>query len=194
MPDSGIADGSSFTSSFFDTYVRQQVVVQCTSGARPTSIEGRLIYETDTDRLLMYDGTGWIIMSEPWQSYTPTLSQGASTNIAKTTTISEYMRRGGNCLWRFRITATASGTAGSSLTLTVPITGLEANVVGGVGFIFDLSITTRYVASLELGSTTTMIFGNDGVASWWGGTPNVAVANGDFMSGSIEYRMATRYS
>jgi hypothetical protein len=30
-----------------------------------------MIYETDTDRTLIYDGTGWIIMSEPSQAFTP---------------------------------------------------------------------------------------------------------------------------
>ncbi len=60
MPDSGISDGSVYTSSFHDTYVRQQVVAQVTSGTRPTGVEGRLITESDTDRLLAYSGSAWV--------------------------------------------------------------------------------------------------------------------------------------
>lgn len=59
MPDSGIADGTVYTSSFHDSYVRQQVITTCTSGTRPTGTEGRFIYETDTDRLKYYDGAAW---------------------------------------------------------------------------------------------------------------------------------------
>ena len=60
MPDSGLADGSVLTSANYDTYLRQQVVAQVTSTTRPTGVEGRLITETDTDRIVCYDGTNWI--------------------------------------------------------------------------------------------------------------------------------------
>jgi hypothetical protein len=60
MPDSGIANGAGFTSAFWDTYVRQQVVEQVTSATRPTGVDGREIVETDTDRELTYDGSNWI--------------------------------------------------------------------------------------------------------------------------------------
>lgn len=60
MPDSGISDGSVYTSSFHDTYVRQQVVAQVTSGTRPTGVEGRLITESDSDRLMAYSGSAWV--------------------------------------------------------------------------------------------------------------------------------------
>ena len=47
----------------------------CTSSTRPVSpYEGQQIYETDTDRTMFYNGTGWVIISEPWQSYTPALN------------------------------------------------------------------------------------------------------------------------
>jgi hypothetical protein len=76
MPDSGIADGSSFTSAFWDDYVREQVVTTCTSGTRPAGVEGRFIYETDTNKLRVYDGSTW---DEVWAegssgTYTPTLT------------------------------------------------------------------------------------------------------------------------
>jgi hypothetical protein len=60
MPDAGLADGSVLTSANYDTYLRQQVVAQVTSGTRPTGFEGRLIAESDTDRIVCYDGANWI--------------------------------------------------------------------------------------------------------------------------------------
>lgn len=46
-------------------------VVICTSTTRPsTPVNGQIIYETDTDRVLVYDGTGWIVVLAQG-TYTP---------------------------------------------------------------------------------------------------------------------------
>ena len=42
-----------------------------------TGVEGQQYYDTTNDRLYLSDGVGWIIMYEPWQTYTPT-----TTNIS----------------------------------------------------------------------------------------------------------------
>jgi len=38
-------------------------VIVCTSGARPTAVDGKTIYETDTNKLLIYNGASWVDMS-----------------------------------------------------------------------------------------------------------------------------------
>jgi hypothetical protein len=44
----------------------------CTSSTRPASpFEGQMIYETDTDRVLVYNGTAWVLTSSAG-SYSPT--------------------------------------------------------------------------------------------------------------------------
>jgi len=93
VPDSGISDGSSFTSTFWDDYVREQVVCTCTSSTRPTGVTGRCIYETDTGKLKIYNGSGW---TDVWANgstgtYTPTLSGmaiGTGGSAANTATFS----------------------------------------------------------------------------------------------------------
>ena len=36
----------------------------CTSSTRPASpYDGQVIYETDTDRAMVYNGTGWVVLS-----------------------------------------------------------------------------------------------------------------------------------
>src|SRR6056297_246212 len=60
MPDANLADNSVLTSAFYNTYIREQVVVTCTSSTRPTAVEGRLIYETDTNLIRVYDGSSWV--------------------------------------------------------------------------------------------------------------------------------------
>lgn len=34
-------------------------IIVCTSGTRPTAVDGKTIYETDTDKLLIYNGASW---------------------------------------------------------------------------------------------------------------------------------------
>lgn len=34
-------------------------IIVCTSGTRPTAVDGKPIYETDTDKFLIYDGAAW---------------------------------------------------------------------------------------------------------------------------------------
>lgn len=47
-------------------------LTECTSTTRPTPIaEGHHIYETDTNRVLVHDGAGWIIVYEPVQTLMP---------------------------------------------------------------------------------------------------------------------------
>src|SRR5690606_7269471 len=52
--------GSVLTAADVNDYLMKQVVITCTSGTRPgTPNEGMTIYETDTDRLQVYDGSAW---------------------------------------------------------------------------------------------------------------------------------------
>jgi hypothetical protein len=53
--------GEVLTASDVDTYLMSQVIIRCTSGTRPASpAEGWHIYETDTNRLMVYNGSAWI--------------------------------------------------------------------------------------------------------------------------------------
>lgn len=199
IPDlSGAANAPSNFSVFGGMIEKYTMMRFTTAAARNAAVtspeEGMWATLTTDDKVTYYDGTGWVIMEEAWQSYTPTVAQGASSNIAKTVTTSEYMRRNGNCLWRFRIALTAAGTAGSSATLSVPVAALETGVAVGAGWLYDLNTTIRYVCALEVFTTATITFPPDGVSGNWGTTPNLALASGDLMAGTIEYRMTTRYS
>jgi hypothetical protein len=60
MPYKTFTAGEILTAADVMTYLMNQTVIVCTSGTRPSSpAEGRTIYETDTDRLMIYDGSGW---------------------------------------------------------------------------------------------------------------------------------------
>lgn len=52
--------GSVLTASDVMTYLMNQVVIVCTSGTRPAGpSEGMSIFETDTDKFMIYDGAAW---------------------------------------------------------------------------------------------------------------------------------------
>jgi hypothetical protein len=195
VPDSGLTDNVSFyTSSFHDTYVRQQVVTTCTSATRPSAVEGRVIYETDTDLLLGYNGSAWVPFAGPstgWTSYTPTVAQGATPNIAKTVVRSRWCYTGFKTVtWTFDLALTASGTAGSKVTLTLPVTAASANGVVGAGLILDTG-AAAYGGSWRGASTTTVQFESDATGFLgWGNTPSIALASGDNLNGSITYEIA----
>lgn len=48
-------------------------IVPCLSTTRPTGVDGLEIWETDTKRLLVHDGTNWVVVRTPITTYTPTL-------------------------------------------------------------------------------------------------------------------------
>lgn len=116
MPDSGIADGTAYTSAFHDPYVRQQVVTQCTSGTRPTGVEGRMIAETDTNLFQVYAGAAWVPFGGwgAWATYTPTL-----TNATGATVSGAYTQLGKTGHFRINVTA-GTATAAGTFTATLP--------------------------------------------------------------------------
>lgn len=68
------------TASDVNTYLSRQVIVICTSGTRPGSpIEGQHCYETDTNAIAKYNGSGWEYVSSSRTLYTPSLT-GSTTD------------------------------------------------------------------------------------------------------------------
>jgi hypothetical protein len=92
--NANITDNRTTTTSGLVTAAGGMLV--CTSSARPsTAAEGQLIYETDTDKMLVYQGAAWVEWSHAsnaWQTYTPSV-----TNITLGTggTITGKWRRWG---------------------------------------------------------------------------------------------------
>lgn len=117
-----------------------------------------------------------------FSSYTPTLAQGASSNISKTVNYANYVTLGKIGIVWVRLAATAAGTAGSTITITTPWTMATSTGIGvGSGAFYDLSTTTFYNGQARILSTTTIDVVPDGAAAGAGAglSPNVAVASGD---------------
>lgn len=55
--------GEEPTAANLNEWIRDQVITICTSATRPSSggpVEGRTIWETDTNRFKVFDGTNWV--------------------------------------------------------------------------------------------------------------------------------------
>lgn len=101
-----------------------------TSSTRPTGANryvGQRIYETDTNRELLYDGTGWVIMYEPPQTWAVATTGITGGSIA--TTGSTYQRSGGTCRIEGRLSwgATPSGVTNPVITLPFAVAFLAGN-------------------------------------------------------------------
>jgi hypothetical protein len=168
------------TSSQWNSNFRDQVITQCTSATRPASpVEGQCIFETDTDRLLYYSGAAWVIITEPRQTWTPTITQGSA--VAGTVNRGWYRRSNGLFEARLKWTSTAAGTASNPITVTTPLTMLDAADAGGSWNFTDTG-TTAYAGSVHPNSTTA-VFLHDGAvnAAQFGQGPAVTIASTDVL-------------
>lgn len=180
-----------------------------TSGTRPTGASayaGKHIFESDTSRTLMYDGTGWVIMNEPTQSFTPTWASGLTTTSG--TNVGSYKRSDGWIDLNARFTFGASSAVTGNVTMTLPInaaTGVNPTQFS-VAF-FDSSASQTYLGANATPSTTTLTLTTPQVNAAAAGTTYVpegtlistvpfgaAWATGDVIYISGRYQMTTRYS
>lgn len=173
-------------------------ILVVSSTTRPTGLDlyaGRYIYEADTGRTMMYDGTGWIVMDEPVQTNASASFAGITTGTP--TYANRSQRRGGFCWFTNRVTFGSAPGAITALTVTfpyaaigVPPNSLQANSVdNGVanypGWV-DGGTTSASVTALLASGTTLSL-------SAISATSPFSYNVGDVIQVSGLYEMATRY-
>ena len=106
----------------------------CTSSTRPASpYDGQVIYETDTNRTLAFNGSTWDILSDmgAWTAYTPTVtsSGGSITTVGAVSAV--YQQVGKTVFVNFSVAITTVGTASGQLLLTLPVSSSTNMPVDG---------------------------------------------------------------
>lgn len=106
-----------------------------TSTTRPsTPVEGQVVYETDTKKVLMYNGTSWVVVDNITLNYTPYffVRKTASTSTVGTVVFDSVIEQ------------TGSNYSTSTGLFTAPIAGVYqfsaqsiANTTTGWGFIYN---------------------------------------------------------
>ena len=174
----------------------------CTSSTRPTApYEGQQIYETDTDKTLVWNGSAWLYLSTPqtteiggaWVSYTPTITQGAT--LTKTIDYAKYTQINKLVVCHIMCSITSAGTAANILAASLPIT--PANVdqpyfgCNGSATFYDASAATPYVLGVHIGASSIANFvGIAAGGDYFGVTPGITAASGDQFSFIISYEAA----
>lgn len=151
----------------------------CTSSTRPTGIalrEPTYIFETDTDRQMVWDGAAWIITSEPPQTWTLAVAQ--PTTVTGTTVRAWYQRSNGVFQAHATWTATGTGTTSQSITTSTPVS-LANTEDGGGSFTLTRASSTVYAGSIIPQSTGGLYLFDSGNTSPLGLTPAFALAVGD---------------
>ena len=126
---------------------------------------------------------GWVT------SFVPQLDQGASTNIAKTVTKSQWRYDGPMIEFECRLDVTGPGTPPSPVTVSLPIPALSsANDCMGPSMIFRASTSWYYVGVCLSSSTTGVVFGSAAANGLYGTSPNVSIVSGDQIRFLARYR------
>lgn len=183
---------TTLTAADVNDYLSEQAVIVCTSGTRPTPQEGMTIYETDTDRVLFYT-TGWVIMAEPTQTYTPTFA-----NCSGGTASGTYKRSDGWCDFTASYVFAGAGVAGA-VTVTTPIAMAQANLFVASALFFDSGVS-HFMASVLPSTTTAMEFAAINTSGTYMGVSTLSAtvpitwAANDAIIVSGRFQMTTRTS
>lgn len=122
-----------------------------------------------------------------WLTWTPVVSQGVSTNIAKTIDKASYKLIGDLLEYALRLAFTATGTAGSAIIFTLPFTPKYLNYFfNGYGNYRDTGTASYDIFIFNNNSTNQCIFNATSVtaeSAAVGTNPNIAVASTDTFLG-----------
>ena len=127
-----------------------------TTATRPSSpYEGQAIYETDTDSLLVYNGTSWIGAGASWAAWTPTWT---NLTVGNATQTARYSQSGKTVFFSLKLVLGSTSSVGASPNFTFPVaaastTAAQASVVQV--FYLDANIAMFLGASDPRNRTTT---------------------------------------
>jgi hypothetical protein len=174
----------------------------CTSSTRPASpYDGQVIYETDTDRAMVWNNAAWVVLSEmgTWTTYTPGLSQ--SVTVTKTVNHARYMQVGKTVMGSVYMTATSAGTGGFTIRSSFPVTPVASiynntqsfgATIGSGGF-YKSSGGAQYSFSVQCiggGSDSLAFYATGTGGSMFGQFPAVTIASGDHIFFNFTYETA----
>lgn len=167
----------------------------CTSTTRPASpFEGQAIFETDTDRMLIWNGSVWVVTSSPYTAYSATPS-GLGNGTANFRYAQNYKTV------HFHGTIVHGSTTTFVQDIALPVTAsssygflddmgtciardVSANQYYSMNYIFISSTTLRLLWSGGIGGGAT-----NGLFDI-GSTSPFTWATGDFVSFNIVYEAA----
>ncbi len=171
-----------------------------TSGTRPSGAEvyeGRRIYETDTSMWQSYDGSAWSPIGPvdgALTDWTPTVDQGASTNIGKSSTYAKVSRVGRQIQATFRVVFNASGTAGSAIVVSLPVAAAATSNITAIGsgvFITSGAFYIPLTAIIGVTSNRMQFVSSALETNTYFGVSSETIATGEILTATIAYESAS---
>ena len=174
-------------------------LVACTSAQRPTGVSGLQIYETDTRKVYIYDGSTWQYLRHTgdgvWTSFAATTAGIGSPSVT-----SDYMTMDGSVTARYQVTLAGAGSA-TAVLLGLPVTaysGVRGTNAHGTAFAHDASANADAVAQakIEAGGTTLSFWsasstGAPAASSFWlGSSVPMVWAASDTIECTVTYRVS----
>jgi hypothetical protein len=125
-----------------------------------------------------------------WFDFTPTISQGTSTDITNTIHYSKFCLNGRLATWKFYCVFTDAGQSGGyAVKSTLPIDAIFIDVdIVGHGNFWDLDVAGYFIQA-NLASSTQIVFVCENKFYALGTDPNFAIAYYDLMAFKIEYQI-----
>lgn len=136
-------------------YLMEQSLIQCTSGTRPSSpAEGWHIWETDTDKCYLYNGSAWV---EVWRTGAWTSYTYSPTNVSLSSTVAgSWVRLAGRTIhfWT-TVTLPLTPSVSNPVGVSVPVT--MSSTSAGIFNCYFLDNGTAYYNGFALPGTTSRI-------------------------------------
>ena len=188
MPDSGIADNTGLSSSFFDTYVRQQVIAQLATASLPAAATaGRFFADTTTKQLKVDTGSALLAMLS-WDTgptFTPTIT-ASTTSPTGWTTSGAYITFGKWILATATFTFGAGTAASGTLRFGLPVVHDSSGLM--LGRIECNDSGTQYMRHPVAGGATSYITAVAEAGTAVTGAVPFTPAAADFYRYTILYR------
>lgn len=126
-----------------------------------------------------------------WTTYTPVVTQGATTITAGANTYGHYARINDMVFVQVYFKAASSASA-AQIKLSTPVSISSAlTALSNYGSGFYIGGGTNYtLCVIDNGGTSTVSFVNDGSTDWFGISPSIGVASGDTLTASFCYKAA----
>lgn len=197
------APGSGVTSAYHQTVTNRVLHRFATAAAMTaawppaTAGKGAHAYTLDTNTMWVCDGAGWVRLSEPLQTFTPTF---VGVTLGNGTGTGSYHRSDGWLDLAIQLTfgsTTVLQAGGSYVGLPVPSAGIRQ---GQLACTFVDAGSANYPGTTEANGTGALWLYAIGTAAAYAAIANTgpaipfAMATGDSINVSGRYQMSSRYS
>lgn len=145
------ADGPAALKELGDQVSASIGAPNCTSTDRPATglYVGYLAYETDTGRVIRYDGSGWrVVEATRYQTWTPTWrTNGTPLSIGNGQLIGLYQHVGDRCDYRIEVLRGSTTNAGNgNYTWDLPVPAAYFAQPAGTGVVYAGSAVVGHYA------------------------------------------------